>query len=178
MGASAGSSGGLLDNVLDIQLISELIQFAGIDSWAEPSSMDLDRRGGLARWTLRLCGEAATKHIVQYLFERRPSPLGEIPELLRQIIVQRQSRPHVRSVMPQREGSQLECRDEGHGVGSGFDVGFAGSIDSIRAVAPASSTGPPTICWMTPSVSMKSWVGRANTLYVRRTWPDPSKPMV
>ena len=36
-----------------------------------------------------------------------------------------------------------------------------GSIDSMSAAAPASSTGPLTTCWMTPFVSMKNWVGSA-----------------
>lgn len=43
------------------------------------------------------------------------------------------------------------------------------SIDSMRARAPASSTGPLTICWITPFPSRKSWVGSAKTLYSRRT---------
>ena len=31
---------------------------------------------------------------------------------------------------------------------------------------------------MTPSRSMKNWVGSANTRYSRKTWPEPSKPIV
>ncbi len=59
-------------------------------------------------------------------------------------------------------------RGQGAGLvlGTGFaealgaaPLGAGGSIDSMRATAPASSTGPWTTCAMTPSVPTKNWVG-------------------
>src|SRR5688572_554564 len=83
---------------LDLQLIGELVELLEVDAGTEPADVGLDAvaLGGTGP---RRCEEPSANDLVEGLLERHVSTMREVLDLLHQVGLERDRRPHGRSLM-------------------------------------------------------------------------------
>jgi hypothetical protein len=110
----------LRDEVLDLELIEQLVELALIDAGAKTARVGLEHVPGLCILACRR-GQAAPDYLVQRLLEGQSATTSERLELLGQIGLEGDGRPHRGSMMPHE--MLASCPAEGASARPSADAG-------------------------------------------------------